>query len=430
MLQALGKKSTEELFEAIPSSLLNPKLDLPPGLSEKEALSTVLTWAKKNTSQKEFRSFLGAGCYPHYIPQAVQAILQRGEFTTAYTPYQPEASQGTLQVIFEFQSLVCELVQLEVANASMYDGASALAEAVLMAKKIGGKGKRDLLVPASCHPFHRKTLDAYLTAQEIPMKTIPYNPESGTIQLEALEEASRNAFAAILQTPNFFGVLEDGPAIRKLLPDLLLIASVHPLSCALFTPPGEYGADIACGDLQPLGLPTSYGGPSLGFLSCKLEYLRQMPGRIVSETKDTEGKRGFVLTLQTREQHIRREKATSNICTNHQLNALAVCAYCGLLGGEGLVARAKKCLENLTLFEKLLEQEGVSPRFSAPKFCETVVPIKKDDLTPFLEKGIFPGVELSPFFPELTPSLLVYLSDELKEEDLHAWISIYKTLSP
>lgn len=429
MLETIGVRSLDDLFSAIPQPLLKSDFNLPDGLTEKEAMAKMEEMAAKN---KRFLSFLGAGCYSHYIPYAVEAITARGEFATAYTPYQPEASQGTLQVIFEFQSLLCELMQMEVANASMYDGASALAEGILMAKRLSsGKNRSRVLIPRALHPFYRQTLLSYLTAQEIELEQVSFDRHRGSLDLTELKQKlDDKVFAVCFQSPNFFGVVEDGAKIRELVPEeILLIACVNPLSCALFAPPGEHDVDIACGELQALGLPPSYGGPYLGFLVCKREYIRQMPGRIVSETKDLEGRRGFVLTLQTREQHIRREKATSNICTNHQLNALAVSAYMALLGAEGLTERATKMEKNLVSFEEKLLSLGKKPLFSGTKFCETVVPIKeRADLNFFYERGILPGLNLRKFYQELPPSLLVYISDEHSEDEINSWINAYQQL--
>src|SRR5215831_16431965 len=338
MLQSIGAASIEELFDEIPGELRHIRLDLPPPLSEMEVMRLMQQRAQ---SDGEYASFLGAGAYEHHIPAAVWQIAARGEFYSAYTPYQAEASQGTLQVLFEYQTMMASLTGLDATNASLYDGASALAEAVLMAVRLQ-RGPRRVLAPVTLSPVYRSVVRAIVSNQDIELIELPYNSDAGTALLDCLAHWEKQEIAALLiPQPNFFGVLEP---IDKLTDwahaqGALAIGVVNPLAAALLRPPGKWGAkgcDIAVGEGQPLGVPLTGGGPYFGFMACKQAHVRQMPGRIVGQTVDRDGKRGFTLTLQAREQHIRRSKATSNICTNQGLAVTAATVHMAILGAEGL----------------------------------------------------------------------------------------------
>jgi len=333
MLRAVGARSVEELFADIPEVYRDPKLDLPPPLSELELKQELTSLASLNRPVGTVPSFLGAGAYHHFIPSVVQSIISRGEFLTAYTPYQAEASQGTLQSMYEFQSLVCQLLGMEVANAGMYDGATSLAEAALMACRITGRGRIALLDTLS--PTYTDVLRTYTEAQGIELSTLsPGNPAP-----------ARDTAAILVQHPNFLGCLEELAPWGRLAHDAgaLLVVSVDPTAMGMFPPPSVYGADIVTAEGQPLGIPLSFGGPYVGLLAARMAYLRQLPGRIVGKARDGQGRAGFVLTFQTREQHIRRERATSNICTSEALVALAVTVYLAAMGPRGLRRVAELC---------------------------------------------------------------------------------------
>ncbi len=419
MLKAIGAASVEELFEAIPASIRGRALQLPEPLSEAQLLSEMRRFASANRTGGKL--FLGAGAYEHFIPSAVWALVSRGEFLTAYTPYQPEVSQGTLQAAFEFQSLICELLGMEVANSSLYDGASALAEAALMANRLVRNNR--VLVPATLHPAYRQVLETYVQSVGIALETIPAS--DGRIDLAALESLLKQpATAVIVQQPNFLGQLEEAVRIAALAHavDALLIASVYPLSCGVVAPPGEYDADIACGEGQSLGIPLAYGGPYFGFLATRNKYVRQMPGRLIGQTTDLEGRIGYVLTLQTREQHIRRDKSTSNICTNQFLCALASSVYLCALGKEGLIEVSRQCLEKSRyLRDRLLKIQGVEPVFDDPFFNEfairTVRPAA-EVLAALRERGIVGGYDLGQFDPERGREILVCVTETRTRADL------------
>lgn len=420
MLRACGAERVEDLFACIPGSLRDPELSLPSEQSEIETVRTVQRLAERN---RLGTSFLGAGAYPCYIPAAVSYLASRGEFVTAYTPYQPEASQGTLQVMYEFQTMMCELTGMEVSSASMYDGASALAEAVLMAHRT--RPGRRVLIARSIHPFYRQVVRTYVRSLGIEVVEIPWG-DDGRLDLKVLSERiGPDVFALALQTPNFFGVVEDGAAARERLGgDALLIASVQPQSLGILAPPGAWGADIAVGDCQPLGIPVGFGGPYLGFLCGKRAHIRKFPGRIVAKTTDTEGRTGYCLTLQTREQHIRREKATSNICTNHQLNSVSVCAYLSLLGPQGFQELAYALAAKARFLQKRLEQAGLPLLFDAPCFNEFAVRLSSSAARAVQrarQSGMEPGLFLPPY-ADVPPSLLVAVSDATSKEEMEALV--------
>ena len=374
MLKEMGLGSMEDLFSDIPDEVrLRRKLNLPDPLSEPELVSFMRRLAKKNHNGNEYACFLGAGAYDHFIPSVVDHLISRQEFYTAYTPYQPEISQGTLRSIFEYQTMICELTGMDVANASMYDGASALGEAALMACTAVKRNK--VLVARTVHPESREVINTYCKFKGI--EVVEFGFRDGQIDLEDLESRmSSDTAAVIVQNPNFFGVIELLKEAGEIAHrhKALLIASVDPISLALLKPPGEAGADIVVGEGQSLGNPLNFGGPYLGFFAVEKKFMRKMPGRIVGETVDNLGRRGYVLTLQTREQHIRREKATSNICSNQALCALAATIYLTLLGKEGLKEAAELSLQKAHYtYDRLIKTGKFSPVFNAPFFKEFVV---------------------------------------------------------
>ncbi|MFA6618784.1 MAG: aminomethyl-transferring glycine dehydrogenase subunit GcvPA, partial [Candidatus Neomarinimicrobiota bacterium] len=346
MLKKIGVDQFEDLLKNIPEHLmLGISLDLPPALSELEIQQEMQTQLEKNLACNQAVSFLGAGAYEHFIPSVVDFITSRPEFATAYTPYQAEVSQGTLQLMYEFQSLICELSGMDVSNASMYDAATAMAEAAIMAKNIKRK-KNEVIVSSTIHPLYRKTLATYAEAQDIMLVECPFKNDQ--TDMDALKSMlNENTSAIIVQSPNFFGAIEDTAAFSELAHknDSLFIQGVDPISLTLLKTPGEVNADITFGEGQSLGNHLNFGGPYLGLFAAKQEYVRRMPGRIAGMTEDVDGKRGYVLTLQTREQHIRREKATSNICSNQALCALAATVYLALMGKTGLTKVAELSLQ-------------------------------------------------------------------------------------
>jgi glycine dehydrogenase subunit 1 len=426
MLASIGAKKIDDLFDEVPKALPTAQLaDFPVGL--KEASIGRIMMDRCPTLQPG-SCYIGAGAYEHHIPAAVWEIATRGEFYTAYTPYQAEASQGSLQVIYEYQTMMAHLMGLDVSNASQYDGASALAEAILMAVRIKrGKAKR-VIVPKTVHPFYRKVLQTILKHQDILIEELSYDAEQGCLMPETLEAASNDGLAAvIIPQPNFFGVLEAVDALTDIAhaKGALVIALVNPMAMALLKEPGawgESGADIACGEGQPLGVPLASGGPYFGFLTCKDTFLRQLPGRIVGRTTDANGHDGFTLTLQAREQHIRRGKATSNICTNQGLVVTAVTIYLSLLGAQGLQQVAAVSHQNSQrLLERLTTIDGVEAVFSQPMFHEFVVRLNQpadEVLKQLAVMGIQGGYSLKKDYPELGESLLICATETKSDEDL------------
>ena len=422
MLGDLGLTSIEDLFVDIPQDLrLNKNLDLPPGISEMELLKSMKSMAKKNSNLDEYTCFLGAGAYDHYIPSVIDHLLSRQEFYTAYTPYQAEISQGTLQAIFEYQTMICQLTGMDVANASMYDGASALAEAGLMACQAT---KRDeILIAKTLGPESSEVIATYCRFRDIKVKMVDYI--DGQVDLEDLaKKLTPNTAVVIVQSPNFFGIIEQLKEIGELAHEnnSLFVVSADPISLALLKSPGECGADIVVGEGQVLGNPISFGGPYLGFFATREKFMRKMPGRIVGQTKDIFGKRGFVLTIQTREQHIRREKATSNICSNQALNALAATIYLTLLGKEGLKEVASLCLaKSHYAYNQLIATGKFSPQFNAPFFKEFVVksqtPVAK--LNSILwEDKIIGGYDLGKTYPELQNGWLIAVTEKRSRKEI------------
>ena len=425
MLREIGVNSFEDLLEQIPSDLSCSPVKLPGGISESELDNRMRRLAARNVSLSQRNSFLGAGAYDHFIPEVARHLSSRAEFCTAYTPYQPEASQGFLQAMFEYQTAICELTAMDVTNASLYDGASALAEAVLMALRTKPDRPR-ILVSRAVHPEYRQVLQTYLRGASVSIEELPF--EDGVTSSSALQERVDDRSAAVvLQSPNFFGCIEDMQRASEIAHEKgnLFIAVVNPVSLGVLAPPGEYSADIAVGDGQPLGNELSYGGPYLGFLACTESLVRKMPGRVVGLTEDADGNRGFVLTLQTREQHIRREKATSNICTNHALNALRACITLCCLGKEGIRRLAELNLQKSHyLFDLLRRIEGLVPTFSSPFFNEFAVrcSLPPAELSKRLaEKGFLAGLELGRWYPELNDSLLICVTETKNKRELDAF---------
>jgi glycine dehydrogenase subunit 1 len=422
MLQVAGFRRLEDLAGVLPDALrLKEDLDLPPPLSEMELVEKVRSLSKAGKTGKWLISFLGAGAYDHFIPAVVDHVLRRSEFYTAYTPYQPEVSQGTLQAVFEFQTLICQLTGMDVANASVYDGASAVAEAVLMGQRI--KGKKKVLLARSVHPEYRAVTQTYTHPLGLERVSLPFAKE-GSLDLESLEKSlDPEVSSVVVQQPNFFGCLEDVERIGQLAharDALLIVAVSEPLSLALLQPPGSLGADIVVGEGQSFGNPVSFGGPYIGFFACKENFLRSMPGRLVGETVDGEGRRGFLLAVATREQHIRREKATSNICTNQALCALAVLVYLTILGKEGLRELAEINLSKCEYAKRRLA-ESFPLRFSAPTFNEFVLRLKGDPdqtLKKLSAQGMIGGLALKRFYPEMKDEILICLTEKHSREDI------------
>jgi len=420
MLAAIGVESIEELFADIPPELLCCGLDIPPGLTEQEARTKMAALAGRNTTGQI--GFLGGGFYDHFIPAALEAIVTRSEFYTAYTPYQPEISQGTLQAIYEFQSAICRLVDMEVANASIYDGGTAVYEAIMMALRITRRNQ--VIIDDSVSPIHRKMVRSYTGNLGIDLEETA--SRGGLPDRDALAAQISDATAAVIvQNPNFFGCIDDVSDLAEMVHARggLLIVSCYPIAMGLLKPPGQMGADIVVGEGQSLGMPVSFGGPYLGFMATRKKHIRKMPGRIAGRTVDARGREGFVLTLQAREQHIRREKATSNICTNQGLCALTAVVYLSLLGKQGLRELARVCAEKADYArERLLQVPGVTMRF--PKrwyFNEFVLnlPMAADKVIRALfTRNIAAGFPLGRYWPEMSNCLLVALTEKRTKEDI------------
>jgi glycine dehydrogenase subunit 1 len=428
MLAAIGAKTIDQLFDEIPEALRAGRLtQVPEGLSEMDVSRLMNQRAAQDGS---YLNFLGAGAYEHHIPAAVWEIVTRGEFYSAYTPYQAEASQGTLQLLYEYQTMMASLTGMDVSNASMYEGASALAEAVLMAVRAHKKSRR-LLMPTTVHPIYRRVVDAIVKNQNIELVELPYCTGDGHIEPASLKRFEGQEFAAlVIPQPNFFGVLEQVDELTDWAHanNMFAIALVNPTSLALLKAPGDWGtkgADIAVGEGQPLGAPLSSGGPYYGFMCCKEPLVRQMPGRIIGRTVDLDGKQGFTLTLQAREQHIRRSKATSNICTNQGLVVAASTIYMALLGPDGLERVAAACHASTNaLIDRLTAIKGVKRAFSRPVFHEVVLQLDApaaDVLRALEAKGILGGFDLSSHYPELGSALLVCATETRTAADIQQY---------
>jgi glycine dehydrogenase subunit 1 len=422
MLRAVGVERLEDLAGVLPEPLRMKKpLDLPLPLSEMELIHHLRSLSEAGRGPEPWISFLGAGSYDHFVPTVVDHVLRRSEFYTAYTPYQPEVSQGTLQAIFEFQTLICQLTGMDLANASVYEGASAVAEGVLMAQRL--KGRKRCLMARTVHPEYRAVTQTYTDPLDLKVVPVPYAPD-GTLDLESLEKGlNEEVSSVVIQQPNFFGCLEDVARIAQMAHArgaLLTVAVAEPLSLALLQPPGPLGADLVVGEGQSFGNPLSFGGPYVGFFASKEIFLRSLPGRLVGETVDLEGRRAFILAVATREQHIRREKATSNICTNQALCALAVLVYLTLMGREGLKELAEMNLSKCEYAKRRLA-ECTSLRFPSPTFNEFVVTLKGESeavLRALFQQGIIGGLSLKKFYPELKNEVLICITEKHSRENI------------
>jgi glycine dehydrogenase subunit 1 len=423
MLAKIGAGSLDDLFAMIPPELrMKRPLCVPPGLGELELSAHMAELAAKNTPATEAVCFLGGGSYDHFIPAVVDMVAARSEFYTAYTPYQPEASQGSLQAFFEYQTLVAELTGMDVSNASLYDGGSAAAEAVLMAMHATGRSR--VVTAASVHPEYRQVLATYLS--NLGVDLVSLDAPDGAVSLADLAAAVNNETACVLlQHPNFFGCLEDVEQAAETAHQAgaLFVVSVDPISLGLLKRPGQYGADIVVAEGQSLGNPMAFGGPYLGMLACREQFLRRMPGRLVGQTVDRHGRRCWVLTLQTREQHIRREKATSNICTNQGLLALRATVYLSLMGPTGMRDVANLCLQKSRYAAKhLAAVPSLSLAFNRPTFKEFVIRAKGRGVADVVERArqqnIFPGVPLEQWYPDLSDCLLVAVTEKRTKEEI------------
>ncbi len=425
MLAAIGVQDIDDLFDEIPAALRGAELSTVPEAVTEMEIGRLMQ--ERAETDGRYLCFLGAGAYEHHIPAAVWQITTRGEFYSAYTPYQAEASQGTLQLLYEYQTMIAGLTGMDVSNASLYDGASAMAEAVLMAVRSHKKGRK-VLVPKTVNPAYRKVSRTIVRNQGIGLVEPDYDPKSGNSSLETLEASySDDCAALVISQPNFFGVLEDVDAMTDWAHahGLLVIACVNPISLALLKTPGDWGhagADIVVGEGQPLGIPLSSGGPYFGFMACRQEHVRQMPGRIIGRTVDRDGRPGFTLTLQAREQHIRRSKATSNICTNQGLLVTAATIYMSLLGPDGLERVAIQSHTNIcALLACLQTVAGVERVFESPVFHESVVRLNSpvaDVLRAMEAQGILAGFALTDDYPELGQCLLVCATETKTSADL------------
>lgn len=430
MLERIGAPSIEALFDEIPADLRCGKLEgVPDALSEME-ISRLMS--ERAAQDGQLINFCGAGAYEHHVPAAVWEITTRGEFYSAYTPYQAEASQGTLQLLYEYQTMMSELTGMEVSNASLYDGASALAESLLMAARANKRNtSMRVLVPQALHPYYREVVQACTHAQGIRCDTLPIDPATGQTDLKSLDALDGDApTAVVIAQPNFFGVLDRVDELTDWAhaANALVVGLVNPVSLALLKPPGEWGAkgaDIVCGEGQPLGAPLSSGGPYFGFLTARQALVRQVPGRIVGRTVDADGRAGFALTLQAREQHIRRAKATSNICTNQGLLVTAATIHLALLGPQGLAKVASACIQQTRrLVDALSSLPGVEVIFSGDRFHEAAIrlpgaPSRVIEL--MAEKGVLAGFDLSTHFPELGNALLVCATETRTDQDIELY---------
>lgn len=413
MLARIGVDSIQELFSDIPQDARNPQINLPSALSEMEMLATLRGLAGKNANAAEQPYFLGAGAYNHFVPATVPHLIFRSEFFTAYTPYQPEISQGTLQTIFEYQSMICDLTGMDAANASHYDAATAAAEAAVMAINSVRSGNKIIVAP-TLHPHYRETMRTYLEGQKIPI--VGDEDVSATLDAVLDKHLDNKTAGVLVANPDFLGNVRDLQPIadRVHAAGALLIVSAYPIALGMYEPPGKYGADIVIGEGQSLGNALGYGGPYLGVFACKEKYIRRMAGRLIGETVDTKGRRGFVLTLQAREQHIRREKATSNICTNEALNALAACVYLATMGKQGLREVAELCYQKAHYAAREISKLPNYRVSTAEFFNEFVVecPRSVSEMNRQLyRQGIIGGYDLSQEYPHIKHGMLVAVTE-------------------
>ncbi len=431
MLRQIGVRSLDELFQAIPEAVrLKRPLDVPAALTEMALTGHVQELAATNQPADAKVCFLGGGSYDHFIPAVVDAIAGRGEFYTAYTPYQAEASQGSLQAFFEYQTLICQLTGMDVSNASLYDGGSALAEAAFMAITATGRHSQ-VLIAQNVHPEYRQVLQTYAANLEAKVLTLP-TPTGVLMPGDLARAITDQTSCVIVQQPNFFGCLEDVPALAEIAHarGALFIVSVDPISLGLLKRPGDYGADIVVAEGQALGTPMQFGGPYLGVLACKQEFVRKMPGRLVGQTVDRNGKRCWVLTLQTREQHIRREKATSNICTNQGLLALRATVYLAALGPQGLRQTAELCARKAHYAaEQLTHLPGVKLRFEQPFFKEVTIQVPGPApalLERLLEKGYHGGLHLGRWYPHLADSISLAVTEKRTRAEIDGLVEAFR----
>ena len=428
MLKAVGASSIDDLLKQVPDELrLTEPLNLPEHLDELSLRRHLAQLASQNNSADDKICFLGAGAYDHFIPSVVDFLAMKGEFLTAYTPYQAEASQGSLQAFFEFQTMVCQLTGMEVANASLYEGATAMAEAAIMALNI--TGKREIIVSEGVHPHYRQVLQTYLA--DLPARYTQLPLKNGVIDTQELESDLETDTAAIIcQSPNFLGHIERVETITKFAHanESLMIQGFNPLSLGLLKHPGEMGVDIAVGEGQPLGIPLQFGGPYLGLFAAKMQYVRKMPGRLVGQTVDAEGNRAFCLTLQTREQHIRREKATSNVCTNQGLLALRASVYMATMGPKGLREAAQLCYNKTHYLVDRLRQAGIARRFpQQPFFNEVLVQLEspvEQVLDEASRQGILAGYPIGRDYPELANCLLIAVTEKRTKAEIDRLVEL------
>ncbi|MCJ8006812.1 aminomethyl-transferring glycine dehydrogenase subunit GcvPA [Lederbergia wuyishanensis] len=425
MLDTIGVESIDELFSDIPEKVrFKGEYNIKRAKSEPALLKELASLAGKNADLKQNVSFLGAGVYDHYIPTIVDHVISRSEFYTAYTPYQPEISQGELQAIFQFQTMICELTGMDVANSSMYDGGTSLAEAAMLSA--GQTKRKKILVSKTVNPESRDVLKTYSKGQYIDVVEIPY--KNGKTDLDALKnELCDEVAAVIVQYPNFFGQIEPLKDIEPLIHEQkgLLIVSSNPLALGALTPPGDFGADIVVGDVQPFGIPASYGGPHCGYFAVTSKLMRKVPGRLVGQTTDENGKRGFVLTLQAREQHIRRDKATSNICSNQALNALASSVAMTALGKKGVKEMAVQNIQKAHYAKNVFNEKGFTIPFNGYQFNEFVVKVGKpvgEVNEKLLLKGIIGGYDLGRDYPELDGHMLVAVTELRTKEEIDSFV--------
>jgi glycine cleavage system P protein (glycine dehydrogenase) subunit 1 len=426
MLRAIGLDSIEALYRHVPKTLRErAKVNLPSGLSEVGVRKRLAALASQNAAAGDWSLFLGGGIYNHFIPSAVDTVISRSEFATSYTPYQPEVSQGTLQALFEYQTLICQLTNMEVSNAAVYDGASATAEAVLMSRRIQATGRRRVLMSRALHPQYRAVVRSYFkNLGDVSLDEIPFDSAGATDITRLAEQLDDRSMCVVVGYPNFFGVIEELAPIQAACAKVgaqLISVTTEPLSLGLLKPPGDFGVDIAVGEGQSLGVPMNLGGPAFGFFACQKKFVRNIPGRLVGETVDSDGRRGFVLTLATREQHIRREKATSNICTSQTLCALAATVFMSLMGKSGMRRLAQVNLSRAHQARvRLVREAGLAEVFSAPFFNEFVLraPNGQKLFDRCASEKIVPGIALEKWYPELKDSWLVCVTEMNEKEEV------------
>lgn len=428
--------SIDDLFSDIPGNLRLKNLDLPGALSEIEITSKMKSHLSKNLTYDNCKSFMGGGSYEHFIPSVVSAVIGRSDFYTAYTPYQPEVSQGTLMSIFEYQTMICNLTGMEVSNASHYDGATAMAESMVMAHNINSR--REFMIAESVNPMYMSVVETYAKAANFKLHVIPYDGKTGNLDADFIKENMNDSISAVIvQNPSFLGIIEDFRWLAETIHNngSIFVVSANPISLGLFNAPSSYGADIVCGDGQPLGIPSSYGGPSLGFMACTQKHLRKIPGRIVGETVDKNGKRAYVLTIQAREQHIRREKASSNICSNQALCALAATVYLSYMGPQGLNKVAGRCSDLAHyMASKISGVKGFEVKFEGSSFFNEFVVSYPKTLSfekmfdHFAAANILAGVDISKYFISEANCMLVCTTEMRTKEDIDAYVKCLEAI--